>query len=102
MAMSPTNGADYLKCLGLDYLDSFRLLSLVTNEEIQSSRNGSGSPLKNPAVMIAGGSVLILIGGLGVLRGFSVHSNAVIIDHGITLCLGIFLCVWPLIKGARK
>lgn len=39
MAMSPTSGADYLKCLGLDYLDCFRLLSLVTKDEIQSSRD---------------------------------------------------------------
>lgn len=37
--MSPSNGAEYLKRLGLDYLDSFRLLSLVTRDEIQVSRD---------------------------------------------------------------
>lgn len=39
MAMAPSNGADYLKCLGLDYLDSFRLLSVVTTDEIKVGRN---------------------------------------------------------------
>ena len=101
MAMSPSNGAEYLKQRGLDYLQCFKLLSAVTAEELRNERNQGGGRLKTPAVMILAGGVMILIGAFGVFRGLSVHSNAMIIDQGITLCFGIFSCIWPLVKSGR-
>jgi len=102
MAMSPTSGAEHLKRLGLDYLECFKLLSVATAEGIQNERNRSGGVFKSPAFLMVAGGVMILIGAFGVMRGLSAHSNAVIIDHGITLCFGIFCCVWTVVKGSRK
>ena len=102
LAMSPSNGAEYLKQQGLDYMECFKLLSAVTTEEIQSERNQVRYSRKKSTLMIVAGGVMVLAGAFGVLRGLLVHSNALIIDHGITLCGGIFICLWIVLKGGRK